>query len=232
MKTNLPLLSLCTILTACVYSEELDDIPTAKQETILSYSMPTIIENKEAAYNRNIPNEAFAQVNICIRNQMPNLHLIVENIRLCNIHLSGKYHFASEQQTSYWETDTTRNTLILETGHLELGPNEEMFFPKKGSIPFIPQSSKAWNPTTLPQHKEECYLLLNCQISDEVTIWSDEKGNGVEAAIPLSIHFRSNEASVIVLTLSPDCPWYNIQGSSPQPLFVPIMFDVSVEDWK
>ena len=123
-------------------------------------------------------------------------------------------------------------TLAIETGHFELNPNEEMLFPKEGSIPFIPQSGKAWNPVILPQHSEGCYLLLNCKVSNEVTIWGDEKGNCAEAAIPLSIRFKSDEPSVIVLTLAPNCPWYDTQGSSPQPLFVPITFDVSVEDWK
>ena len=74
--------------------------------------------------------------------------------------------------------------------------------------------------------------MLKCKVGNEVTIWSDEKGNSAEAAIPLSVHFRSNEASVIVLTLAPNCPWYDVSGTSPQPLFVPITFDVSVEDWK
>jgi hypothetical protein len=63
-------------------------------------------------------------------------------------------------------------------------------------------------------------------------IWGDEKGNSAEAAIPISIHFQSTQPSVIVLTLAPNCPWYNIQGTNPQPLFVPITFDVSVEEWK
>jgi hypothetical protein len=35
-----------------------------------------------------------------------------------------------------------------------------------------------------------------------------------------------------VLTLAPNCPWYDVRGTNPQPLFVPITFDVSVEDWE
>ena len=235
MKATLTLLSLCTAMTACVYNEELADVTelyTAKQETTLPYSMPIIIKGGEASGSRSIPDEAFAQVSIRIQNQMPDLHLTVEGIRLCNIHLSGTYHFATEEESPHWDTDTTKNTLAIETGHFELNPNEEMLFPKEGSIPFIPQSAKAWNPTILPQHSEGCYLLLNCKVSNEVTIWGDEKGNSAEAAIPLSVHFQSNQPSVIVLTLAPNCPWFSIQGSSPQPLFVPITFNVSVEDWK
>ena len=247
MKAILPLLSFCIAMTACVYNEELADVNdryTAKQETVLSYSMPTIMRSKGESGSQSIPSEAFAQVSICIRNQMPNLHLTVESIRLCNIHLSGIYHFGTEEQAPYWETDTTRSTLAIETGHLELIPNEETLFPKEGSIDFIPQSVKAWNPTILPKHSEGCYLLLNCKVFNiqdtkqgyqegkEIMIWGNEKGNSAEAAIPISVRFQSNEPSVIVMTLAPNCLWFSIQGSSPQPLFVPITFDVSVEDWK
>ena len=235
MKATLPFLSLGIAMTACVYNEELTDVTelyTAKQETTLTYSMPTVIKNREASGRRSIPNEAFAQVSIRIQNQMPDLHLTVEGIRLCNIHLSGTYHFATEEQAPYWETDTTQSTIVLETGHLPIAPNEEAVFPQEGSIPFIPQSAKAWNPVILPQRSVGCYLLLNCKVFNEVTIWGDEKGNCAEAAIPLSIRFKSDEPSVIVLTLAPNCPWYDTQGSSPHPLFVPITFDVSVEDWE
>ena len=235
MKATLPLLSLGIAMTACVYNEELADVNvlyTTKQETVLSYSMPTIMRSKGESGSRSIPSEAFAQVSICIRNQMPNLHLTVEGIQLCNIHLSGTYHFATEEQAAYWETDTTRSTLAIETGRMEIAPNEEVVYPQKESIPFIPQSAKAWKPLILPQHSKDCYLLLNCKVYNETTLWGDEKGNCAEAAIPLSVDFQSNEASVIVLTLAPNCPWFSIQGSIPQALFVPITFDVSVEDWK
>ena len=247
MKATLPLLSLGIAMTACVYNEELTDVAdsySAKQETSLSYSMPDMMKGGKESGSRSIPSEAFAQVSIRIRNQMPNLHLTVESIRLCNIHLSGIYHFGTEEQAPYWETDTTRSTLAIETGHLELSPNEEKLFPQEGSIPFIPQTVKAWNPNILPQYSDGCYLLLNCKVYNihdttkgyqegkEAMIWGDEKGNNAEAAIPLSVRFQSNEPSVIVLTMAPNCPWYDIRGTSPQPLFVPITFDVSVEDWK
>ena len=247
MKTTLPLLSLGIAMTACVYNEELadvNDLYTAKQNTTLSYSMPTIIKGEGESGSRSIPSEAFAQVSLRIQNQMPNLHLIIEGIRFCNIHLSGIYHFGTEEQAPYWETDTTQSTLAIETDHLEFSPNEEMLFPKEGSIEFIPQAAKAWNPSIHPQHSEGCYLLLNCKVYNihdttkgyqegkEAMIWGDEKGNSAEAAIPISVRFQSNEPSVIVLTMAPNCLWFSIQGSSPQPLFVPITFNVSVEDWK
>ena len=231
MKTNLTLLSLCLAMSACIYHEELADIaelhPT-KQTISHAYSMLHPIKAGETDSSRSIPNEAFAHVQICIKNEMPDLQLTVEGISLCNIHLSGTYHFEEE----YWETDTTRSILSIETGKLEVKPNEEIRFPSEGSIPFIPQRTKTWNPIVLPQQINGCYLLLKCKVGNEVTIWGDEKGNSAEAAIPLSIHFQSNEASVIVLTLAPNCPWYDVRRTSPQPLFVPITFDVSVEDWK
>ena len=218
-------------MTACVYNEELADVADlyqTKQITSLAYSMQHPVKAGETNGSRSIPNEAFAHVQICIRNEMPDLQLAVEGIRLCNIHLSGTYHFAEK----YWETDTTRSTLSIETGKLEVKANEEIRFPQEESIPFIPQAGNAWNPSILPQQSECCYLLLNCKVFDEVTIWGDEKGNSAEAAIPLSVHFLSNQPSVITLTLAPNCPWYDVRGTNPQPLFVPITFDVSVEDWK
>ena len=231
MKANLTLLSLCLTMTACVYNEELSDVTElyqTNQITSLAYSMQQTVKAGETDGSRSIPNEAFAHVQICIRNEMPDLQLTVEGIRLCNIHLSGTYHFTGK----YWETDTTRSTLSIETGQLEVKPNEEIRFPQEESIPFIPQAGRAWNPIALPQQSKDYYLLLKCKVGNEVTIWGDEKGNCAEAAIPLSVHFQSNQPSVIVLTLAPNCPWFSIQGSSPQPLFVPITFDVSVEDWK
>ena len=231
MKANLTLLSLCLAMNACVYHEELADIaelhPT-KQTISLAYSMQHPLKAGETEGSRSIPNEAFAHVQFCIRNEMPDLQLTIEGIRLCNIHLSGTYHFAEK----YWENDTTRSVLSIETGKLEVKPNEEIRFPQEGNIPFIPQPAKAWNPIVLPQQSNGCYLLLKCKVGNEVTIWGDEKGNSAEAAIPLSVHFLSNQPSIIVLTLAPNCPWYDVSGTNPQPLFVPITFDVSVEDWE
>ena len=231
MKTNLTLLSLCLAMTACVYNEELADVaevlPT-KQSTSLAYSMQHTVKAGETEGSRSIPNEAFAHVQFYIKNEMPDLLLTVEGIRLCNIHLSGTYHFEEE----YWETDTTRSILSIETEKLEVKPNEKIRFPQEGNIPFIPQRAKAWNPIVLPHQSNGCHLMLKCKVGNEVMIWSDEKGNSAEAAIPLSVHFLSNQPSVIVLTLAPNCPWYDVRGTSPQPLFVPITFDVSVEDWK
>ena len=207
MKANLTLLSLCLTMSACVYHEELADVAelhSTKQRSSLAYSMQHPLKAGETDGSRSIPNEAFAHVQFCIKNEMPDLELTIEGIRLCNIHLAGTYHF----EEKYWETDTTR------------------------SILFIPQRAKAWNPIALPQQSNGCYLLLKCKVGNEVTIWGDEKGNSAEAAIPLSVHFLSNQPSVIVLTLAPNCPWYDIRGTNPQPLFVPITFDVSVEDWK
>lgn len=231
MKTNLTLLTLCLTMTACVYHEDLADVAelhSTKQTTSLAYSMQPTVKVGETDGSRSIPNEAFAHVQFCIRNEMPDLQLTIEGIRLCNIHLAGTYHFAEK----YWETDTTRSILSIETGKLEVKPNEEIRFPQEGSIRFIPQAAQAWNPIVLPQQSNGCYLMLKCKVGNEIMIWGDEKGNSTEAAIPLSVHFLSSQPSVIVLTLAPNCPWYDVSGTSPQPLFVPITFDVSVEDWE
>ena len=88
MKTTLPLWFLGFAMTACVYNEELaemTDLCTANKETTFSYSMPTVVRGKEISGSRSIPSDAFAQVSIRIRNQMPDFRLTVESIRLCNI---------------------------------------------------------------------------------------------------------------------------------------------------
>lgn len=233
MKTIFTLVPLCIAMTACVYNEDIANAInpyTEKHETTLSYSMTTSVNGTETPDSRSIPDEEFAQVSIRIQNLMPDLNLIVEGIRLCNIHLSGTYHFATEEQESFWETDSL-GTVTIETGQLDLAPNEKISYPFEGSIPFIPQTTKAWHPYALPQHNNGSYILLKCKIFNQVTIWSDGKGNCAEAAIPLSVNFQSNQPNVITLTLEPDCPWYNIKGSTPQPLLVPITFVVSVDDW-
>ena len=169
MKATLPLLSFCIAMTACVHNEELanaTDLYIEKQEIALPYSMQSILKGGETSSSRSIPNKAFAHVQICIRNEMPDLQLAVEGIRLCNIHLSGTYHFAEK----YWETDTTRSTLSIETGKLEVKANEEIRFPQEESIPFIPQAGRAWNPIALPQQSKDYYLLLKCKVGNEVTI--------------------------------------------------------------
>ena len=59
-------------MSACVYNEELADIadlyPT-KQNTVLPYSMITPNKGEKTSSSRSIPNEAFAHVQICIRNE-------------------------------------------------------------------------------------------------------------------------------------------------------------------
>jgi hypothetical protein len=234
MKALFTLLFFSFTMGSCVYDEELANATspyTDKQETPLSYSMETSIPSSETPNSRSIPYDAFAHVRFRIQNHMPDLHLVVEGIRLCNIHLSGTYHFATETQVHYWETDSL-STLSLETGQLKLAPNDEISFPQEGNISFIPQITKTWIPITLPQDSNECYLLLNCKVFNDITIWSDGQGNCAEVAIPLSINLQSNQPSVIVLTLEPNCPWYNIQGSAPEKILVPIIFNASVDDWE
>ena len=49
MKATLPLLFLGFAMTACVYNEELTDVTnlyTSKQETVLSYSMPSLLKGE------------------------------------------------------------------------------------------------------------------------------------------------------------------------------------------
>ena len=241
MKKNLILLSLCVSMNSCVIDEELDIVNTQTAEKQVKSRHYTMNEDIE---KQDIPDESFAHIQFNIKNEMPNLHLIVESIQMCNIHLSGTYHFPTDYSKGYWENDTTKTSLKIETGRIELAPRQESFFPQDGTLPFIPQTVRAWIPTSLPQNTQQGYLLLNCKIYNihdtdkgyqegkEALIWGDEKGNCTELAIPLSVHFQSNQEHCITIALSTDCPWYNINGSQPVPALVPITFDVSVDDWE
>lgn len=241
MKKNLILLSLCVSMNGCVIDEELEAINTYTPEIQVNSRHYTMNEDAE---NQDIPDESFAHIQFNIKNEMPSLYLIVESIQMCNIHLSGTYHFPTDYSKGYWETDTPQTSLTIETGAIELAPRQEFLFPQEGTLSFIPQSNRAWNPVILPQHCTQTYLLVNCKIyqihdtekgyqeGKEALIWGDEKGNCAELAIPLSVHFQSNQQHSITIELSTDCSWYNINGSQPVPVLVPITFDVSVDDWE
>ena len=241
MKKNLILLSLCMSMNSCVIDKELEATNTHTSEMQIDsrhYTMNEEVEKQE------IPEEAFSHVKLNFRNEMSSLHLVVESIQMCNIHLSGTYHFPTEYSEGYWKTDTTKNSLTIETGAIELAPYQEFLLPQEGTLSFIPQSNRAWNPVILPQNCTQTYLLVNCKIyqihdtekgyqeGQEALIWGDEKGNCAELAIPLSVHFLSNQEHSIAIELSTDCTWYNINGSQPVLALVPITFDVSVDDWE
>ena len=243
MKKNLILLSICALMSSCVMDEEVlpEVSPTTTFETkalACHYTM------NEETQNQEIPPHAFSHVKLNFRNEMPNLYLIVEKLQMRNIHLSGTYHFPTEYGNGYWETDTTQTSLTIETGEIGLEPHQELLFPQDEPFVFIPQTNRGWNPAILPQNCQQSYLLVNCKIyqlhdtekgyqeGKETLIWGDEKGNCAELAIPLSIHFLSNQEHSITIELSNECTWYNINGNQPTPALVPITFDVSVEDWE
>lgn len=242
MKTNLILLSFCVLMNSCVIDEVISEATpiSALKTKALTYQYNANADTEK----QEIPEEAFSHVKLNFKNEMPNLYLIVEKLQMCNIHLSGTYHFPTEYGNGYWETDTTQTSLTIETGEIELAPHQEYLFPQDGTLTFIPQSNQAWNPSILPQNSHQSYLLVSCKIyqlhdtekgyqeGKEILIWGDEKGNCAELAIPLSVHFLSNQEHNITIELSTDCTWYNINGSQPTPALVPITFDVSVEDWE
>ena len=242
MKKNLLLLSFCVWMNSCVTDEVISE--TAPISAMKTKDLTYQYNANEDLQKQEIPEEAFSHVQLNIRNEMPNLYLIVESIQICNIHLSGTYHFPTEFSKGYWETDTTQTSLTIETGAIELAPHQEFLCPQEGTLSFIPQSNRAWNPIILPQNCTQTYLLVNCKIYNiyntdkgyqegkEALIWGDEKGNCAKLAIPLSVHFLSNQEYSITVELSTDCTWYNINGSQPVPALVPITFDVSVNDWE
>ena len=242
MKKNLILLSFCALMNSCVIDEVISE--TAPFSALKTKALTYQYNANEDTEKQEIPKEAFSHVKLNFKNEMPNLYLIVESIQMCNIHLSGTYYFPTEYSEGYWKTETIKTSLTIETGDIELEPHQEYLFPQDGTLTFIPQSNQAWNPSILPQNSHQSYLLVNCKIyqihdtekgyqeGQEALIWGDEKGNCAELAIPLSVHFLSNQEHSIAIELSTDCTWYNINGSQPIPALVPITFDVSVDDWE
>ena len=162
MKKNLILLSFCALMNSCVIDEVISE--TAPISALKTKALTYQYNANEDTEKQEIPEEAFSHVKLNFRNEMSSLHLIVESIQMCNIHLSGTYHFPTEFSKGYWETDTTQTSLTIETGTIELAPHQELLFPQEGTLSFIPQSNRAWNPVILPQNCTQSYLLVNCKI--------------------------------------------------------------------
>lgn len=243
MKTNLIFLSICVLMSSCVLDEEvLSEVTLAS--TFETKAMVYHYNMSEDADSQDIPEEAFSHVKFNFKNEMYDLHLIVKSIQMCNIRLSGIYHFPTEYCNGYWETDTINTSLTIETGKIKLAPQQEFLFPQDVTLSFIPQTNRGWNPTIPPHNCNQSYLLVSCKIyqlhdtekgyqeGQETLIWGDEKGNCADLAIPLSIHLLNNQEHCIAIELSTDCTWYNINGNQPTPALVPITFNVSVEDWE
>lgn len=225
MKTNFYLPAIFLLLTACTFNEELNEVSEnyEKEEQITFYSSEST-GSREATCP--IPQSAFAEVQFEIRNQTSNLHLTIEGMKLCRIHTSGSYHFPTEYRNGYWDTDTLSSTLTIETGKIELAPNQKTSLQP---LQLIPQYTSAWVPTVHPSSGDGSYILLNCKLSyssNEMFL------SQTEIAIPLTFQLKSGQQDTIELTLKDRCPWYYIDGSTPSILLKPITFDVSVEDWE
>ena len=225
MKTYFYLPAIFFLLTACTFDEELNEVSEyyEKEEQITIYS-------SESTGSRDatcpIPQSAFAELQFEISNETSNLHLTIEGMKLCRIHTSGSYHFPTEYRNGYWETDFLPSTLSIETGSIELAPNNKT---SVQPLQLIPQRTSAWMPTMHPSSDDGSYILLNCQISytsNEVFL------SQTEVAIPLTLQLKGGQKDTIVLTLKDRCPWYYIDGLAPSILLNPITFDVSVEDWE
>ena len=76
------LLSLCALLSSCVMDEEVLS-ETGYHSTIETKALVYHCTTNEDTDNQDIPEEAFSQVKFNIKNEIPNLYLIVENIQIC-----------------------------------------------------------------------------------------------------------------------------------------------------
>ena len=225
MKTYFYLPAIFFLLTACTFDEELNELAehSEKEEAMTFYSSEST-GSRDAACP--IPQTVFAEVQFEISNQTSNLHLTIEGMKLCRIHTSGSYHFPTEYRDGYWDTDTLSSTLPIETGKIELAPNQKTSLQP---LQLIPQYTSAWMPTVHPSEGDGSYILLNCKLSyssNEMFL------SQTEIAIPLMLQLKGGQKDTIKLTLKDRCPWYYIDGSAPSILLNPITFDVSVEDWK
>ena len=116
MKT-ISTLTLALLLTSCVHNEEPFDLMRngVMDEKQKSAYVSSIAGNGNSMGTEvgNIPQEAFARMQVNIANKTLNLHLQVEGIKLCNVHDSGTYYFPTETQTAYWKTDSTTTSLSI-----------------------------------------------------------------------------------------------------------------------
>ena len=228
MKTSFHLPTICFLLTACTFNEELNELSeyNGKEEQIAIYSSEKIGLRDTTCL---IPQSAFAKVVFDISNQTSNLILTIENMKLCHIYTSGYYHFPTIYREGYWDTNKSSSMLTIKTGKIELAPNQKTQIPFNQPLLLIPQYTSTWKPTTHPSSSEGSYILLNCKISysSNETFLSQ-----TEDAIPLRLQLKSGQKDTIELTLKNRCPWYYINDSIPRIILNPITFDVSVEDWK
>ena len=139
MKTNLILLSFCVWMNSCVIDEVISE--TTPISALKTKALTYQYNANEDTEKQEIPKEAFSHVKLNFKNEMPDLYLFVESIQMCNIHLSGTYHFPTEYSNGYWETDTIKTSLTIETGEIELAPYQEFFFPQDETLTFIPQTT-------------------------------------------------------------------------------------------
>ena len=228
MKTYFYLPAIFFLLTACAFDEELNELAeyNEKEEAMTFYS-------SESTGSRDatcpIPQTAFAEVQFEICNETSNLHLTIERMKLCRIHTSGSYHFPTEYKGGYWETDSLSSALAIETGTIELAPNQQTTLLADQPLQLIPQYTSAWTPKVHPSEDDGSYILLDCKITYTS---NDEFLPQTEVAIPLKLQLKSGQKDTIGLTLKDRCSWYYIDGSTPSILLNPITFDVSVEDWE
>ena len=228
MKTYLYLPPICFLLAACTFDEELNEVSEyhEKEKQITVYSSGTT-GSRDAACP--IPQSAFAEVQFEISNETSNLHLTIEGMKLCRICTSGSYHFATEYRNGHWETDPLSSMLTIETGTIELAPDQKTQLPVEQPLPLIPQRTSAWIPTAHPSSSRGSYILLNCTVSYTS---NEEFLFQTEIAIPLTFQLKGGQKDTIGLTLKDRCPWYYIDSPTPSILLNPITFDVSVEDWE
>ena len=236
--------SLLGVMTACVYNDEVYEMcPNGMaddEDSAIECNLSPVIYSDGVYDDLAIPKGALAHVAISIRNAMPDMRLTVEELKIVNVHLSGAYHWGTDERPAYWTVDTVRAALTIAMGHVEVGYGEGVAFPALGHYLFIPQRQRAWPASGVPQGDTRCYMLLKCCVAQmsssregvvEEVLWGDGEGGCAELAIPLNVDFKCGEVALIVLTMAADCSWYDVSGESPQPLFVPITFDADVDGW-
>lgn len=247
MKTkSLSMLALSMIISACAFDEEINELMYQQEETasdkgVFHYTT-SILNTKESASSLPYP-EALANLNFCIQNQSSNLHLVVEELKLCNVYLSGTYHYDSKAQEGYWEAAPEKGYLSIPIGNIVVPP-EESFSPKQlQEIPFIPQIHPAWEPTHHPTNTDGCYLLLSCNIfnihdtekgyqeNSDIAIWEGIGKTSACIAIPTAVRLKTSQNDTINIILKEGCPWYELNGMYPTLILHPITFDVSVDEW-
>lgn len=184
----------------------------------------------------NVPinfNHALAQVGFKAVCSNASLSVVVRSVTVG--HVGGKATFtfpASEEAQGSWTapTDIAAYTVALEPA-IEVGATATNLTCAASNdvskvLTLIPQSENAWNPKELGSDYNGAYFLVDCKITNKTTSATLRDG---QIAIPVEIKWEAGKRYVYTFTFSSHTGGYSPHPDKPDPVFVPIGYNVEVD---